>query len=134
MAAVIQAIVVEAAQVALPEHELPGLSPALDRRESLARLTLRARWKDDRFRPRERKSTRGSLLGELLEFISTEVDELGTEDEIAHIEKIMREGTGADRQVAAWERKHNMHDVVDLIVQETYEGLQVEDAPAAAVG
>ena len=46
-------------------------------------------------------------------------------EEIAHVEKIMREGTGADRQIAAWEREHNMHDVVDLIVAETYERLTV---------
>jgi carboxylate-amine ligase len=68
------------------------------------------------------------LLGELLGFISTEVDELGSQEEMAHIEKIMREGTGADRQIAAWEREHNMHDVVDLIVDETYQRLTVTPA------
>ena len=65
------------------------------------------------------------LLDELLNFIATEVDELGSQEEMAHVEKIMREGTGADRQIAAWEREHNMHDVVDLIVAETYEHLTV---------
>jgi carboxylate-amine ligase len=65
------------------------------------------------------------LLGELLSFIATEVDELGSQEEMAHVERIMREGTGADRQIAAWEREHNMHDVVDLIVAETYEQLTV---------
>ena len=34
------------------------------------------------------------LLGELLSFIATEVDELGSQEEMAHVEKIMREGTG----------------------------------------
>ncbi len=65
------------------------------------------------------------MIGELLEFIATEVDELGSQKEMAHIERIMREGTGADRQIAAWEREHNMNDVVDLIVAETYEHLTV---------
>jgi carboxylate-amine ligase len=65
------------------------------------------------------------LLGELLSFIATEVDELGSQEEMAHVERIVREGTGADRQIAAWEREHNMHDVVDLIVAETYEQLTV---------
>src|SRR5881409_4184221 len=37
------------------------------------------------------------LLHEMLEFIATEVDELGSQSEIAHIERIMTEGTGADR-------------------------------------
>jgi carboxylate-amine ligase len=64
-----------------------------------------------------------SLLNELLEFVSTEVNELGTENEMAHIERIMREGTGADRQLAVWERTQDMKAVVDNIVAETYEGL-----------
>src|ERR1700726_1667741 len=56
-----------------------------------------------------------SLLNELLEFISTEGDELGSGREMAHIERIMREGTGADRQLAAWEHTRNMKGVVDQI-------------------
>src|SRR6266581_1415997 len=66
-----------------------------------------------------------SLLNELLEFVSTEVNELGSEKEMAHIERIMREGTGADRQLAAWERTHDMKAVVDHIVEETYKGLNM---------
>jgi carboxylate-amine ligase len=66
------------------------------------------------------------LLNELLEFISTEVNELGSKNEMAHVERIMREGTGADRQLAAWEHTRNMKGVVDQIVAETYEGLNVE--------
>ena len=66
--------------------------------------------------------TRG-LLNELLEFISTEVNELGSKNEMAHVERIMREGTGADRQMVAWEHTRNMKGVVDQIVAETYEGL-----------
>src|SRR3954469_12038143 len=37
-----------------------------------------------------------SLLNELLDFVSTEVKELGSEREMADIERIIREGTGAD--------------------------------------
>src|SRR6266496_2256964 len=66
-----------------------------------------------------------SLLNELLEFVSTEVNELGTEREMAHIERILREGTGADRQLAVWERTQDMKTLVDQIVSETYEGLTV---------
>src|SRR5262245_7299775 len=65
------------------------------------------------------------LLYELLELIADEVDELGNHAEIAHIERIMREGTGADRQLMVWQRTHNMMDVVDQIVAETNEGLFV---------
>jgi len=65
------------------------------------------------------------LLHEMLEFIATEVDELGNHAEISHIEKIMREGTGADRQLAVWEDTRDMKAVVDHIIRETYEGLSV---------
>lgn len=71
-----------------------------------------------------------SLLNELLHFISTEVDELGSRNEIAHVERIMREGTGADRQLATFDRTQDMKAVVDQIVAETYEGLS---AGAAAM-
>jgi carboxylate-amine ligase len=74
-----------------------------------------------------------SLLNELLEFVSTEVNELGTEREMAHIERIMRGGTGADRQLAVWERTQDMKAVVDHIVTETYEGLNMS-RPAAIAG
>jgi carboxylate-amine ligase len=57
--------------------------------------------------------------------VASEADELGTHREMAHIERIMREGTGADRQLATWEHTHDMKAVVDQIVAETYEGLSV---------
>jgi carboxylate-amine ligase len=63
------------------------------------------------------------LLHEMLEFIAPEIDELGSHRELAHIERIMREGTGADRQLAVWEQTQDMKKVVDHIVAETYEGL-----------
>ena len=82
---------------------------------------------------RETEVDARSLLNELLEFVSTEVNELGSENEMAHIERIMREGTGADRQLAVWERAQDMKTVVDHIVAETYEGLNVS-RPAAIAG
>ena len=77
---------------------------------------------------REAEVETRSLLNELIEFVSTEIVELGSIREFEHIERIMREGTGADRQVAAWEHTHDMRAVVDQIVDETYEGLTL---PAA---
>ena len=71
-----------------------------------------------------------SLLSELLEFVASEVDEFGTQREIAHIERIMSEGTGADRQLAIWKQTRDMKAVVDHIVAETYEGLSIEAAHA----
>jgi carboxylate-amine ligase len=77
---------------------------------------------------REAEVETRSLLDELLEFVSTEVDELGSRREMAHIERIMREGTGADRQLAVFERTQDLKAVVDHIVAETYEGLNVTAA------
>jgi carboxylate-amine ligase len=79
---------------------------------------------------REVEAEERSLLAELLEFVSTEVDELGTRREMQHIERIMREGTGADRQLATFARTNDIKAVVDQIVAETYEGLDV--APSGA--
>jgi carboxylate-amine ligase len=50
---------------------------------------------------------------------------------MAHIERIMREGTGADRQLAVFQQTNDMKAVVDQIVTETYEGL-AETKPGAA--
>ena len=72
------------------------------------------------------------LLHEMLEFVATEINELGSEREIAHIEKIMHEGTGADRQLVVWERTQDMKAVVDHIVAETYEKLSVPKHSCAA--
>jgi glutamate---cysteine ligase / carboxylate-amine ligase len=78
---------------------------------------------------REEEVETRSLLNELLEFVSTEVDELGSKREMTHIERIMREGTGADRQLAAFAQTQDMKSVVDQIVDETYEGLTVLQQP-----
>jgi carboxylate-amine ligase len=75
----------------------------------------------------EREVETKSLLNELLEFVSTEVDELGSKREMAHIERIMREGTGADRQLTVFAKTHDMKAVVDQLVVETYEGLTITD-------
>jgi carboxylate-amine ligase len=72
---------------------------------------------------REAEVETRSLLNELLEFVAAEVDELGSAREMAHVERIMREGTGADRQLAVWQRMQDMKAVVDQLVRETYEGL-----------
>ena len=74
---------------------------------------------------RETEVDERSLLNELLEFVASEVDDFGTQREMAHIERIMREGTGADRQLAVWQRTQDIKAVVDHIVAETYEGLNV---------
>ena len=72
---------------------------------------------------RKRETEERELLHEMLQFLAEEVEELGNQREIEHIERVIREGTGADRQLAVWERTQDMKAVVDQIVAETNEGL-----------
>ncbi|MFL6414427.1 MAG: hypothetical protein ACJ74Y_02015 [Bryobacteraceae bacterium] len=65
------------------------------------------------------------LRHELLEFVAPEVVELGNQTEMAHIGRIVREGTAPDRQVRVWEETRDLKAVVDHITAETYEGLIV---------
>jgi len=71
------------------------------------------------------------LLHEMLEFIAPEIDELGSRREMAHVERILREGTGADRQLAVWERTGDITAVVDQIVEETYGNLVLNQTKVA---
>ena len=63
------------------------------------------------------------LLDELLEFIDDVVDELGSRNEVYYAREIMKNGTGADRQLAAYAQRNELKDVVDYIVKETRHGV-----------
>ncbi len=65
---------------------------------------------------RAREIDERSLIHEILEFIAPEVDELGSRREIAHIERILNEGTGADRQLTVWKRTQDTKAEVDQIM------------------
>src|SRR5438874_6268176 len=65
----------------------------------------------------------GELLDELLEFVDDVVDELGSRADVYYAREIIRRHTGADRQLAAFERRGDLRDVVDLIIAETEHGI-----------
>jgi carboxylate-amine ligase len=125
MAAVIQAVIVR-----LFKLQRQNLSFRIYRR----RLIDENRWRAARYGlegklidfGREAEVETRRLVQELLEFIDSEVDELGSRREIQHIERILAEGTGSDRQLETWARTRDMREVVDQIVRETYEDLNVE--------
>jgi carboxylate-amine ligase len=71
------------------------------------------------------------LLHEMLEFIAPELDELGSHREMAHIERILNEGTGADRQLAVWNKTGDLEAVVDHLITETEEDLILPRMKAA---
>jgi carboxylate-amine ligase len=65
-----------------------------------------------------------SLILELLEFLDAEIDEFGSRKEVGHIHEILKHGTGADRQLAVWQKTRDLRAVVDYIVSETTAGLK----------
>ena len=63
------------------------------------------------------------LIHELLEFIDDVVDELGSREEIDYIHTILRDGTGADKQLRVFEETRDLSKVVDMITSEFTRGL-----------
>lgn len=63
------------------------------------------------------------LIYELLEFVDDVVDELGSRHELRYIEKMLENGTGADRQLKIYQSTGDLKDVVDYLVRETNTGL-----------
>jgi len=66
------------------------------------------------------------LAEELCKFVDDVVDDLGSREEVDYIHKILDNGTGADRQLKVWEETKDIKKVVDLIIEETHQGLQVK--------
>jgi carboxylate-amine ligase len=52
------------------------------------------------------------------------VDELGSRHELQGIRRILKQGTGADRQLAVFRKTGNLKKVVDYIIAETYAGIE----------
>ncbi|MCF7559060.1 carboxylate-amine ligase [Sabulilitoribacter multivorans] len=59
------------------------------------------------------------LLEELLAFVDDVVDELGSRKEIENVRNIMKNGTGADRQLAVFKETKDLTKVVDYIMEQT---------------
>lgn len=74
------------------------------------------------FGKQEEVPTRQLIL-ELLDFVDDVVDELGSRHEVEYALKMMKMGTGADRQLQVFRETGDLHRVVDFILQETAHGL-----------
>jgi glutamate---cysteine ligase / carboxylate-amine ligase len=64
-----------------------------------------------------------ALAAELMEFIKDSAEELGSTQEINYIHEILKNGTGAERQLKVFEETNDLKSVVDYMVQETKFGL-----------
>ncbi len=66
------------------------------------------------------------LIHELVDFVDDVVDGLGSRKEVENLFNMIKDGTGADRQLAIFEKTGDLKDVVDYIVTETNIGLAVK--------
>ncbi len=64
-----------------------------------------------------------SLILELLDFIDDVVDELGSRESITYVHTILKDGTGADRQLKVYHETGKMENVVDYIMEQTMVGV-----------
>jgi carboxylate-amine ligase len=72
----------------------------------------------------ERETDERSLLREYLEWVDDVLDELGSREAVDHVRWILEHGTGADRQIQAWEKAgRDLQAVVDFMITETKVGL-----------
>lgn len=62
------------------------------------------------------------IMEELLEFIDDVVDDLGSRKEVEFVREMMKRGTGADRQLAVYEKTKDLKKVVDYITEQTILG------------
>jgi glutamate---cysteine ligase / carboxylate-amine ligase len=69
---------------------------------------------------------------EYLEFIDDVVDELDSREEINYIHEILKNGTGADRQLKVFAETGDLKKVVDYIIEETEVGLSETEIPISA--
>ena len=69
------------------------------------------------------------LAVELLEFVDDVVDDLGSRNALNYVHDIIRDGAGADRQLAVYQKTGSLEAVVDYLVEETMRGVR---EPAAA--
>jgi len=71
------------------------------------------------------------LVEEILEFVDDVLDDLGCRAEVEYIHQILRNGTGADRQLRVFEETGDLKAVVDYMIAETQAGIFEESAAAA---
>ncbi len=122
LAALMQAIVAKLVQL---------MEQNLDFRQYGRALIMENKWRAARYGisgklidfGKEKEMPVADLTEELLDFVDDVVDELGSRDEINYIRTIIRNGTGADRQLDVFRREKNLNAVVDYIIEETNSGL-----------
>jgi glutamate---cysteine ligase / carboxylate-amine ligase len=71
------------------------------------------------------------LISELVEMVDDAAKLLGTQEEVRKVERILREGTSAQRQVEVFQKNNNdPKAVVDWLIRETMNGLDDPNQPS----
>jgi carboxylate-amine ligase len=65
-------------------------------------------------------------IHELLDFVDDVVDDLGSRHEMDYLRTLINssQGTGADRQIALYQQTGNIQDVIQMLIEQTMEGLK----------
>lgn len=71
---------------------------------------------------KEKEVNTDALIIELLDFVDDVVDDLDSRKEINYIQTILKNGTGADRQLAVFKETNDLTKVVDFITEQTILG------------
>jgi len=71
------------------------------------------------------------LIRELLEFVDDVIDDLGSREEIEHIDTILEHGTSADEQLRVWRETGAIKAVVDHLIERTMEHVPCGVIPTA---
>ena len=64
-----------------------------------------------------------ALIEEYLHFVDDVVDDLGSREAIGYVRTMLKQGSGADRQLAEYRRTNDLRAVVDYMAAETRAGL-----------
>ncbi len=71
------------------------------------------------------------LAVELLEFVDDVIDDLGSRSAVSSIQRILEEGTSAERQLRVYRETNDLKAVVRHLVEETRAGVGRQMATAA---
>ena len=69
-------------------------------------------------------------INETLDYVDDVIDDLGSRHEMNYLRALMNNpnGTGADRQIAIFEKTHDMRNVVELLMEQTMQGITLDAA------
>src|SRR5688572_1646211 len=121
LAALMQAVI--AKLVLLMEQNLDfrqyGRSLIMENRWRAARYGMEGKLVDF---GKEKEVPVVELIEELLDFVDDVVDDLGSRKELNYIHTMIKNGSGADRQLDVFKKEKDLNAVVDYIIVETNSG------------